>query len=368
VISDVRRCPIGDLELDCGERLPCVELNLERYGRLNAAADNAVLVCHSLTKGAHAAGPPVEGGPAGWWDGAIGPGKMLDTDELCVICADALGAGRSTSPATIDARTGRPYGLTFPVFTVRDIARALKQLLVALGIGRVDMAIGGCFGGMQVLELAILAPEAVANAVVIATTPATSAHSIAIFSVMRHLIRSDRRWNGGDYYDGALPERGLRDAVIAAMPLWMSRQTMEDRFGRATQAGALRYTLEPEFEVEAFMDRVGRGVGGQIDPNSLLYLTRAAEYFDLVGEHGGLREVAQAISARTLLVSYRGDWRYPAVETDLVHQALAAAGRDVRHIVLGGPAGHGGFMYDADRLAPIVSEFRRDRAAAGHGG
>ncbi len=356
--AKVRPCAIGALELDCGATLPAVELNVETYGRFDG--ENAVLVCHSLTKTAHAAGPAVDGGPTGWWNDAIGPGRLLDTDRLFVICADALGAGRSSRPASLDPATGRPYGRRFPVFTVRDVARALNRALDVLGVGRLQLAVGGCFGGQQVLELTIHAPERVAAAVVIATTPATSAHSIAIFSAMRELIRSDPDYNDGDYYDGASPERGLRNAVLAALPLWMSREAMERRFARTTRSGRLGFTLEPEFEIELFMDRLGHGAGRHIDANGLMYLTRAVEYFDLVAEYGGLSNVASAISARTLFLSYAGDWRYPAAETSALHRALTAAGRDSRHRILDSPWGHGGFMYDSVGLIPAMREFQAE--------
>ena len=347
------------LALECGHVLPGHSVSFETYGTLTAARDNAVLVCHSLTKGAHAAGRHAAGDPrSGWWDAAIGPGKLLDTDRYFVICADTLAAGRSTGPASPDPATGRPYGLRFPVVTVRDMVNAQHQLVTRLGIERLHAVIGGCFGGQQAIEWAIQHPDQIGNVVVITTTPATSAHSIAIFAVMRRLIRGDPAWNGGDYYGESFPAAGLGAAIAAAVPLWMSAEAMEARFGRrpAAEAGR-RYTLDTEFEVESFIARLAAQAGGQLDPNSLMYLTRAVEYFDLEREYGRLEQALVPVTARVLFLSYRRDWRYPAAETDRMHQALLAVGRDSRHVVLDSGLGHGAFLFDVAGLAAPVADF-----------
>jgi homoserine O-acetyltransferase len=358
------------LALDCGRVLPGHTVSFETYGTLAPARDNAILVCHSLTKGAHAAGRHAPGDPRpGWWDAAIGPGRMLDTDRYFVICADTLAAGRSTGPASPDPATGTPYAMRFPVLTVRDMVNAQHQLLARLGIGRLRAVIGGCFGGQQAIQWAIQHPDQVGSAVIITTTPATSAHSIAIFTVMRRLIRGDPAWNGGDYYGESFPAAGLGAAIAAAVPLWMSAEAMDARFGRrpanladpaspaARAPAARRYTLDAEFEVESFIARLAAQAARQLDPNSLMYLTRAVEYFDLEAGYGGLEQALAPVSARVLFLSYRRDWRYPAAETDRMHQALLAAGRDSQHLVLDSPLGHGAFLFDVAALAPTVAAF-----------
>jgi len=397
------------LALDCGRVLPEHTVSFETYGTLAPARDNVILVCHSLTKGAHAAGRHAPGDPRpGWWDAAIGPGKLLDTNRYFVICAETLAAGRSTGPASPDPATGRPYGLRFPVVTVRDMVHAQQQLITRLGIERLHAVIGGCFGGQQAIEWAIQHPGQVGNTVVITTTPATSAHSIAIFAVMRRLIRGDPAWNGGDYYGESPPAAGLGAAIAAAVPLWMSAEAMDARFARrpaspapaspappaaptpappappatptpappgpptiptpayppppATPAGR-GYTLEAEFEVESFIARLAAQSAHQLDPNSLMYLTRAVEYFDLEAVYGSLERALAPVSARVLFLSYRKDWRYPAAETDRMHQALRARGADSRHVVLDSGLGHGAFLFDVAGLAGTVGNFLDQRDA-----
>ena len=342
------------LALDCGQTLPGAIVNFETYGTLSPRRDNAILVCHSLTTRAHA---------AGWWDAAIGPGKLLDTNQYFVICADALAAGGTTGPASTDPATGRPYGMRFPLITVRDMVNLQQRLVARLGIGRLHAVIGGCLGGQQAIQWAIGHPDMVEHAVVITTTPATSAHTIAIFAVMRHLIRADPLWRGGDYYASAFPAQGLAAAVAAGVPLWMSREALEQRFGRRRTSGgngSYPYSFGPEFAVEQFIadliDR-NRRAGRDLDPNGLMYLMRAVEYFDLEHEHGDLARALKPVSARVLFVSYRRDWRYPAAETERMHRALAAAGGDSRHAVLDSDLGHGAFLHDVPGLAAEVAGF-----------
>jgi homoserine O-acetyltransferase len=342
----------GALTLDCGRTLDRVEIRYETWGTLSPERDNAVLVCHSLTKTGHAARhDPAD--PPGWWERAIGPGRMIDTDRWFVIGTDTLAAGGSTGPASVEPATGRPYGSRFPVVTVRDMVRAQRAALrEQWGIERLHAVAGGCFGGQQVLEWAIGYPDAVDRALAIAVTPSTSAHSIAIFAVQRHLIRSDPAFNGGDYYGGPPPAEGLSRAVAAAMPLWMSRAAMEAKYGRRRAEGAPAYSLEPEFAVEAFIEALARRRQPGIDPNGLMHLTRAVEYFDLAGSYGSVAAAGARIRARTLLVSYRGDWRYPSAEMEELGATIAGS----RHLVLDNPLGHGAFLFDLTGLEPAVTE------------
>jgi homoserine O-acetyltransferase len=338
----------GPLALSCGSVLSGYRIAFETYGTLSPDRDNAVLVCHSLTKGAHAAGRHPEAPQAkGWWDEAIGPGRLIDTNRYFVI----------SGPASRDPDTGRPYGLRFPVVTVRDMAAAQAQMLDLLKIDSLSLAIGGCFGGQQVLHLAIDHPLRVRKAVVITTTPSTSAHSIAIFAVMRHLIRSDPDWRGGDYYDGPFPIQGLNAAIAAAIPLWMSKETMDVRFGRARTDSSAGYSLGDVFAVEQFIRSLSSHIRPAIDPDSLIYLTRAVEYFDLAADYGDLETALSNIRARTMFVSYRGDWRYPAAETATMNRLMTDAGLDSSHVIVDSATGHGGFLFDVGGLSRALSGF-----------
>ncbi|MBM3540824.1 MAG: alpha/beta fold hydrolase, partial [Alphaproteobacteria bacterium] len=199
------------LALECGRTLRGAEIAYESYGRLDARRANAVLVLHGLTADRHAAGGLLAStGRPGWWDAVIGPGKAIDTDRWFVLAPAALGgADGTTGPASVDPETGRPWAMRFPVVTVADMANANAALADALGIRRFAAVVGGCMGGFQVLEWMARHPERLERAIAIGATARTSAHNLGLWSVMRQAIRTDPRWNGGDYYGAAAPDAGV---------------------------------------------------------------------------------------------------------------------------------------------------------------
>jgi len=347
----------GPLALDCGRSLEPVEIAFESYGRLNGARTNAVLVCHGLTADQHAAGgpDPVTGRP-GWWEAVIGPGKALDTDRYFILSTNVLGSyGGSTGPASICPQTGRPHAMAFPVVTIADMVRAQRRLADGLGIARFQAAVGGCMGGFQVLEWLRQAPDRIGHAVAISATARTSAHNTALWSVLRRAIMSDPAWNGGGYHDGPRPDRGMGLMASFGALFWMSRQGLEDRFGMKRVEGAPAWGFEPEFEIEQFLDRIAANAAGAIDPNALLYLTRAIDYYDLTSGAGGLEAALSDVCNPVTLVSYSGDWRYPPNEIEEIRTVLVKAGVAVEHHVLESGYGHGGFLKDTASIAPILA-------------
>ncbi|MCB8822130.1 homoserine O-acetyltransferase MetX [Microvirga rosea] len=361
--------PLG---LTSGNVLPQVDLAFETYGTLSPDRDNAVLLLHGLTADQHAAGPPWhQGGRAGWWSQAIGPGLAIDTDRFFVICPNVIGSfGGSTGPMSPDPTTGRPYGMRFPVITIADMVAAQRQLLNQIGITRLYAVIGGCMGGFQALEWMSKYPDQVESSVLISATARTSTHNTALWSVLRAALTSDPAWNRGDYYDGPPPNAGLGLLAMTGALFWMSRDTLQSKFGlRTIEDRPLRYTLEPEFAIEEFLARVHHNASaGNLDANALIYLTRAIDYFDLSREYGSVAAALGRFTSPLLLVSYSADWRYPPQEMDEIRVALAPRAVPVRHEVLNSAIGHGAFLYDFASLEPLLADFLKNRSQPIHGG
>lgn len=352
------------LALQSGQWLNGFHLAYETYGTLNSSRSNAVLVCHGLTADAHAAGFRADGDARyGWWDAAIGPGKALDTDRLFVVCSNVIGGcGGSTGPASIMPETGRPYGLRFPVVTIADMVDAQARLADHLGIDRFQAIIGGCMGGFQVMEWMTMYPDRLSDAVIISATPRTTTHNLGLWEVFRQAIMRDPQFNGGDYYDGEGPMSGFGLAQMFGMMVWMSRDVMEERFGLKLVEGAdLSFSFEPEFAFQAFLHKIGANAGRRFDANSLLYLTRAMDYFDLARGHASLAEAFRKTTARTLLLSYASDWRYPPSEMDEIRLALEDNGLQVSHRTLESSFGHGAFVFDSEGAAEVIRSFLESR-------
>ncbi|WP_126173371.1 homoserine O-acetyltransferase MetX [Altericroceibacterium xinjiangense] len=353
------------LALDSGQRLENVTIAYETYGDLHADKSNAILVCHALTGDQHLASPhPITGKP-GWWNRMVGPGKPIDTSRYHVICANVIGSCMgSTGPAS-PASDGEPYGMRFPVITIRDMVRALIGLLDTLGIERLHAVVGGSMGGMQTLSLAANFPDRAARVLAIATTARHSAQNIAFHEVGRQAIMADPNWQGGSYYGtGSIPDKGLAVARMAAHITYLSEAGLTEKFGRRLQdrpdgtRGAKSFGFDADFQVESYLRYQGLSFSDRFDANSYLYITRAMDYFDLAEEHGGrLADAFAGSSARFCVISFDTDWLYPTADSRAVVHALNAAALPVSFVELSAPFGHDSFLLDVPALDRVVGGF-----------
>ncbi len=350
----------GPLRLDGGALLAPVEIAYETYGTLAPGGGNAMLVCHALTGDQHLASAHPRTGKPGWWQRMVGPGRPIDTDRYFVICTNVLGSCMGTSgPASIDPATGRPFAMTFPVITIRDMVRAQALLLDHLGVARLAAVVGGSMGGMQALSWAATFPERVAKCVVIASTARHSAQNIAFHEVGRQAVMADPNWRGGDYYDGDPPAAGLAVARMAAHITYLSEAGLTEKFGRRLQAREQKsFGFDADFQVESYLRHQGLAFSDRFDANSYLYITRALDYFDLAEEHGGmLANAFRGAATRFCLVSFDTDWLYPTSESRSIVHALMAAGAPASFVELSSPFGHDAFLLEAPELDRVMRGF-----------
>ena len=353
----------GPLRLDGGGSLSPVEIAYETYGTLAPDAGNAVLICHALTGDQHVASIHPLNGKPGWWARMVGPGRPIDPARHLIVCANVLGSCMGSSgPGSTDPAIGRPYAMSFPVITVRDMVRAQAMLLDHLGIPTLAAAVGGSMGGMQVLEWAATCPDRLRAAVVIASAPRHSAQNIAFHEVGRQAIMADPAWRSGDYYGtGAAPAAGLAVARMAAHITYLSEAGLTAKFGRRLQdRAAVGFGFDADFQVESYLRHQGISFVDRFDANSYLYITRAMDYFDLAEAHGGRLAGAFAGSrARFCVVSFDTDWLYPTSESRAIVHALNAAGAPASFVELSAPFGHDSFLLDVPELNRVVDGFLR---------
>ncbi|WP_084032163.1 homoserine O-acetyltransferase MetX [Desulfonatronum lacustre] len=353
--------PGETLHLESGQTLHPVTVAYETYGRLNEGRDNAVLVCHALSGDAHAAGyyGLEKDEKPGWWDVLIGPGKPLDTDKYFVISSNFLGGCKgSTGPSSINPATGKPYGLDFPFYTVKDMVQVQRRLLKHLGVPRLLAVIGGSLGGMQVLQWAISFPEMVRGAIPIATTARLSPQAIAFNEVARQAIMSDPDWNGGDYTLDAQPERGLGLARMIGHITYLSEQAMLHKFSRRFINGQGRsFCLTKDFQVESYLHHQGSSFVRRFDANTYLYITRAMDYFDLEAAYGRLSTAFSGCRCPFLVVSFTSDWLFPPEQSRELVQALRRVGLDVSYCNIESDQGHDAFLLPGHRMGDVVAGF-----------
>ena len=353
--------------LDHGGRLSDVVIAYETWGELDAAASNALLVCHAWTGDSHLAGPAGRGHPTpGWWEGVVGPGLAIDTDRYFVVCANVLGGCQgSTGPASIEPGTDQPYGSRFPVVTIRDIVRVQARLADHLGVEQWLSVLGGSMGGMQVLEWGITYPERVRSLVAIASCAQATAQQIAWGAIGRRSIRLDPRWRGGDYYDaepGAGPHEGLAIARMVAQVTFRSDNAFTDRFGRdLAPVDVVGDREEPglwqRFEVERYLDHHGVKLIRRFDANSYLVIGKAMDLHDVGTGRGGLEAAMARIRVPTLVLGISSDMLYPIYQQRQIHHLLARHGTPTELIEIDSPHGHDAFLINLDQVAEPIGFF-----------
>ncbi len=349
------------ISLDSGESFGPIMVAFEKYGTLNDDKSNAVLVLHALSGDAHAAGyHSSQDKRPGWWDMMIGPGKAFDTNLFCVICSNVFGGcADTTGPMSVNPVTGRPYGASFPVISIRDMVKVQKKLIEALGIRKLLCVAGGSMGGMQVLEWAVSYSDCVKGAMPIACASRLSPQAIAFNVVGRRAIMSDPKWNEGNYDPKDPPAQGLEIARMVGHITYLSEESMQLKFGRRLRTGdKYAYALDPEFEVESYLKYQGEAFTKRFDANSYLYITKAMDYFDITnGSGASLEQVFKNVQAKFLVLAFSSDWLFPPEQSKAIAKALRAADKEVTYVSLESSSGHDAFLLEEAQTAPMIKNF-----------
>ncbi|MFW0777128.1 MAG: homoserine O-acetyltransferase MetX [Rickettsiales bacterium] len=338
------------LLLDCGQSVSNIPLAYQTYGKLNAAKNNAILICHALTGDQYVAGKHPVTGKDGWWQRMVGPGKPIDTDRYYVICSNIIGGCMgSFGPKETNLQTGKPYGLDFPFITVGDMVKAQALLIEYLGIEKLFAVVGGSMGGMQALEWAARYPERVFSVAVIASAARQSAQNIAFHEIGRQAIMADPNWCGGNYFaEKKYPSKGLAVARMAAHVTYLSEGMLQEKFGRDLQdRDDYTYGFEADFQIESYLRHQGMSFVERFDANAYLYLTRAASYFDLT--EGGTKKLTDIFAntpIRFCVVSFTSDWLYTSAESRNLVRALNAVAANVSYTDIESDKGHDSFLLD----------------------
>jgi homoserine O-acetyltransferase len=354
--------PPNEMRLESGDRLGPVTIAYETYGELNSRKSNAVLILHALTGDSHAAGYYAENDDKpGWWDIMVGPGKGIDTNKFFVICSNIIGSCMgSTGPCTINPKTVKAYGLDYPVVTIGDMVSAQKALIEHLGVEKLLCVVGGSIGGMQVLEWCVRYPERVAAAIPLATTMKHSALAIAFNEVARQAIMADPKWNNGNYDIDAKPETGLAVARMIGHITYLSDEAMRLKFGRRLQDKSdFSFNFDADFQVESYLRYQGKKFVDRFDANSFLYITKAADYYDLEKQHGNgsAVEAFSKAKAKFLVISFTSDWLYPTYQSREIVNALKKSGLDVSFCEIEADWGHDAFLLPNARLSSMIRGF-----------
>ncbi|MFO0960677.1 MAG: homoserine O-acetyltransferase [Isosphaeraceae bacterium] len=370
------RDPDRPLRLMTGPVLDRFTLAYEVYGRLNASRDNAVLLFHAMTGSQHAAGwnPEVPGlGDRwseelheGWWDGFVGPGRAIDTDRYCVICANYLGGCYgSTGPASIDKTAGRPWGPAFPVLRMRDIVESQMRLLDHLGIRRLHAAIGASIGGFLCQLTATRYPDRVGIVIPIGTGVETTISQRILNFEEVSAIEQDPFFRGGDYYDGPPPAQGLSLARRIAHKTFVSLEALRERArGEVVSTRPPYGWYEMNHPVESYLLHQGDKFVRRFDANSYLRILDAWQWFDLARE-AEADDIVEAFSRcrdqEFLVFSIDSDLSFQPAEQAKLVQLLKVARVPVMWITVHSDKGHDSFLLEPRLFTPHIQQALENR-------
>jgi homoserine O-acetyltransferase len=342
------------LLLESGRTLAGVTLHYAVYGRLNAARDNAVLVCHALS------GSALVGS---WWPEIFAPGAVLSLEHDFVICVNMLGSCYgSTGPGSVDPETGEVYGPDFPLVSIRDNVRAQARLLDSLGIRRLRLVLGGSIGGMQALDWAILNPERVERALIIAAAP-VSAMGLALNHLQRQAIQHDPDWAGGHYLPQRPPRRGLALARQIGMLSYKSAALFDERYGRnPNRNGEDPWGLDDQgggliggrFDIAGYLDHQGERFIDRFDANSYLAILRTMDTWDPQRGYPSAAEAFSRIRARLSFVGISSDWLFPPEAVRQFAYAIRAAGVQADYREMTSAHGHDAFLAEQAELVRLL--------------
>ncbi len=342
------------LLLECGRTLAGVTLHYAVYGRLNAARDNAVLVCHALT------GSALVGS---WWPEIFAPGAVLSLEHDFVICINMLGSCYgSTGPGSVDPETGAVYGPDFPLVSIRDNVRAQALLLDSLGIRRLRLVLGGSIGAMQALDWAILNPERVERALIIGVAP-LSAMGLALNHLQRQAILHDPEWEGGRYLPQRPPRRGLALARQIGMLSYKSAALFDERYGRnPNRNGEDPWGLDDQgggliggrFDIAGYLDHQGQRFIDRFDANSYLAILRTMDTWDPLRGFPSATEAFSRIRARLSFVGISSDWLFPAPAVRRLADTVRAAGAQADYREMVSDHGHDAFLAEQAELVRLL--------------
>jgi len=349
--------PPHELVLENGVKLGPITVAYETYGTLNEQRSNAILILHALSGDAHAAGFHKGDEKPGWWDDMIGPGKAFDTNKYFIICSNVLGGCKGTTgPSSVNPKTGKPYGLDFPIISISDMVNVQKHLIGHLKIDQLLSVAGGSMGGMQALEWLTAYPDKLKSAIVIATAVKHSPQQIAFDEVGRQAIMADPHWRDGHYYSGHLPDKGLAVARMVGHITYMSEISMAEKFGRRVGANGNLHKFSLGFQVEEYLHNRGDNFVRRFDANSYLYITKAIDSFD-ASRGKELYEVFKGIKTKVLILAFKSDWLYPVSQSREIVRACKLAGIDSTYCEIESTYGHDAFLLEVEEETHLVKYF-----------
>ena len=344
-----------------GKTIQSVRVGYETYGKLNPGGANAIFVPHFFTGTSHAAGRyKADEKAAGYWDAIIGPGKAIDTDKYFVISADTLANLNvknpmvgTTGPATVDPDTGKPYGSTFPVVSMRDFVRVHKALVDSLGVKKLVAVAGASGGSIQAMEWAAAYPEFVER-VIHVIGPGLDIHPyvIAMLDLWTAPIKLDPNWKGGDYYGGKEPLDGLAQAfkVVTLTTVHFAWAEKMHGYKWAAEGKDPGQALDNLFAIEDALNKTGQARATASDAAHFVWTAKANQLYNVDKE-------VNRVKAKVLFLPAKTDLLFPPELSRRAADKLRAQGNYVEVYEIDGTSGHLDGLFSIAKVGDQIKAF-----------
>jgi homoserine O-acetyltransferase/O-succinyltransferase len=326
--------------LESGEVLHNLRIQYTTHGTLNEESNNVVWICHAFSANSN---------PAEWWSGLVGEGRLFDTAHHYIVCANMIGSCYgSSSPEDINPSTGQRYASSFPLITIRDIAKAHSILREHLGIQQIAVCIGGSMGAQQVLEWSVIEPTIIERAVVISAGAVQSSWARGLNSAQRLALLADNTlWD-----ESELSGKGRLGIIAARAIAMLSYRSYEGyAYSQADEDNQIE-----KYKVDSYLRYQGEKLANRFTAPSYWSLTRTMDSHDVGRNRGGAIQALKHIAAQTLIIGVSSDILFPPSEQKFLAQHIPNA---VYHEI-DSPYGHDGFLIEFDKLSRILTEFLED--------
>ena len=342
-----------------------VRIGYESYGKLNAKRDNVILITHYFSGTSHAAGKyQATDAQAGYWDAIIGPGKAIDTNKFFVISSDTLVNLNAfdpnvitTGPASINVKTGKPWGLAFPVVTITDFVEVQKALLDSLGIDKLYAVIGPSMGSFQAIEWAVRYPDQVERLVPVIGTAEVDAFTAVKLERWAYPIKQDPAWQHGDYYQSTeKPTEGLATAIAYVTQDALHPRSFNQKYPSLVKDKAAAIEITASFSAWDQLMATARQRSSLQDANHLLYLVRASQLWR-AGMDDNWQHALAKVKAKTLFLPASGDLLLTADSAIASQKALQATGNNAQLVEIQGDFGHLDGLFNISTVGPVIQQF-----------
>ena len=344
-----------------GKAIRNVRVGYETYGKLNAAGDNAIFIAHFFSGTSHAAGRyKADEKAAGYWDAIIGPGKAIDTDRYYVVSADTLvnlnvksPMVGTAGPATINPDTGKPYGSSFPVVSMKDSVRVHKALLDSLGVKKLQAVAGASGGSIQAMEWGAEYPQLVER-VIHVIGPGLDIHPyvIGLLDLWMMPIKMDPNWKGGDYFGGTEPNEGVAQALktvtLTALHFGWAEKVHGYKWAVADRSP--QDDMRNLFAIEDALYKSGVSRAAATDGAHFVWMAKANQLYNLEKEQARIR-------AKVLFLPASTDMIFPPELSRKAAEKLKAQGNHVELYEIEGTSGHLDGLFSIGKVADRIKAF-----------